>query len=75
MTPIALTVYAQACGYTLARAHARTGDPIAIAAYLGGGKSIARGMRRFATSYADQNERDHAEFVGHLAATEPAAAT
>jgi uncharacterized protein (DUF2252 family) len=75
MTPIALTVYGQACGYTLARAHARTGDPIAIAAYLGGGKSIVRAMRRFATVYADQNERDHAEFVSHLAAKEPAAVT
>ena len=75
MTPIALTVYAQACGFTLARAHARTGDPIAIAAYLGGGKSIVRAMRRFATAYADQNERDHAEFVTHLAAKEPASVT
>ena len=75
MTPDRADRYAQVCGYTLARAHARTGDPIAIAAYLGTATSIARAMPAFADAYADQNERDHADFVSHLAAKEPAAVT
>ncbi len=58
MRPEALAVYAQMCGWTLARAHARTGDAIAIAAYLGTSDRFERAMSRFAASYADQNERD-----------------
>ena len=47
------------CGWTLARAHARSGDPIAIAAYLGTGDGFDRAMAAFAEAYADQNERDY----------------
>ncbi len=58
-----LDVYAQICGTILARAHARTGDAIAISSYVGKGGPFARAMAEFAHSYADQNERDHADFV------------
>jgi uncharacterized protein (DUF2252 family) len=60
MNPRAMTVYAQLCGRTLAKAHARSGDAIAIAAYLGGGGSFDRALAAFAETYADQNERDYA---------------
>jgi hypothetical protein len=52
--------YAHACGWTLARAHARSGDRGAIAAYLGHGDRFDRALVTFAEAYADQNERDHA---------------
>ena len=55
-----LGLYANACGWTLARAHARSGDEIEIAAYLGSGDSFDRAIARFSAAYADQNERDHA---------------
>jgi Uncharacterized protein conserved in bacteria (DUF2252) len=58
MRPDALAVYAQMCGWTLARAHARSGDAIAIGAYLGAGSRFDESMCRFASSYADQNEKD-----------------
>jgi uncharacterized protein (DUF2252 family) len=56
----ALDSYGEICGWTLARAHARSGDRIAIAAYLGDGDSFDRAMATFAERYADQNERDYA---------------
>jgi len=56
----ALAAYAEVCGMTLAHAHARGGDRIAIAAYLGKGDVFDRAMTAFAESYADQSERDHA---------------
>jgi uncharacterized protein (DUF2252 family) len=56
----ALEAYGRICGWTLARAHARSGDRIAIAAYLGNGDSYDRAMATFAERYADQNERDYA---------------
>jgi hypothetical protein len=59
MDPPALEAYGRVCGWTLARAHARTGDRIAIAAYVGGGKAFDRAMTSFAEAYADQNERDY----------------
>jgi uncharacterized protein (DUF2252 family) len=62
MTPLGLTLYARACGWTLARAHARSGDPVAIAAYLGPGDAFNRSVADFAERYADQNERDYQEF-------------
>jgi uncharacterized protein (DUF2252 family) len=65
MSPRLMAVYAQMCGETLARAHARTGDPVAISAYTGAGKAMAEAMGAFAAAYADQNDRDHAEFVAH----------
>jgi hypothetical protein len=58
--PRDLAAYGSACGWTLARAHARSGDAIAIGAYLGGSDSFERAMAAFAESYADQNERDYA---------------
>jgi uncharacterized protein (DUF2252 family) len=60
MSPARLTVYGQLCGWTLARAHARSGDRVAIAAYLGSGTVFDRAIATFAEAYADQNERDHA---------------
>jgi hypothetical protein len=57
--PEGLRVYASVCGSTLARAHARTGDRIAIAAYLGDGDAFDQAVAKFAHSYADLNERDH----------------
>jgi uncharacterized protein (DUF2252 family) len=52
--------YAELCGVTLARAHARSGDAAAISGYLGNGNEFAKALARFATTYADQNDRDHA---------------
>ncbi|MEU4253349.1 DUF2252 domain-containing protein [Amycolatopsis sp. NPDC026612] len=59
MTPNVLQAYARLCGWTLARAHARTGDPLTIAAYLGSGPVFAEAVREFSVACADQNERDH----------------
>jgi uncharacterized protein (DUF2252 family) len=59
MNPRAMQWFGELCGTTLARAHARSGDRIAIAAYLGGGDAFDRALVRFAEAYADQNERDH----------------
>ena len=59
----ALMILAQLCGWTLARAHARSGDRLALAAYLGGGAPFGRAMTRFAEAYADQNERDYEAFT------------
>jgi uncharacterized protein (DUF2252 family) len=57
--PQGLELYAQACGGTLARAHARSGDRIAIASYLGKNDIFDRAVAEFAVAYADQNERDY----------------
>jgi uncharacterized protein (DUF2252 family) len=62
MTPHTMGLYARLCGATLARAHARSGDPIAIASYLGGSDKFDRAMSDFAEAYADQNERDYEAF-------------
>jgi uncharacterized protein (DUF2252 family) len=59
MVPEGMAVYGRLCGWTLARAHARSGDRIAIAAYLGSGKSFDNAIASFAEAYADQNERDY----------------
>jgi len=63
-----LAEFATACGATLARAHARTGDAMAIDAYIGNGSKFAAAIGRFARRYADQNERDHARLVSAIAA-------
>jgi len=60
MIPSGMTVYARLCGWTLARAHARSGDRIALAAYLGGSDKFDQAIADFAETYADQNERDYA---------------
>jgi uncharacterized protein (DUF2252 family) len=59
MEPDALTTYAKVCGWTLAKAHARSGDAVAIASYLGSGSAFDRALAAFAEAYADQNERDY----------------
>ena len=59
MQPKVLGIYAQLCGWTLARAHARSGDRIAIAAYLGTNDTFDRAIADFSRDYADQNERDY----------------
>jgi uncharacterized protein (DUF2252 family) len=59
MVPRGMRLYGELCGWTLARAHARSGDRIAIAAYLGGADAFDRAVTEFAGLYADQNERDH----------------
>jgi ASC-1-like (ASCH) protein len=54
-----MRLYAQFCGRSLAKAHARSGDAIAIASYLGGGEAFDRALASFAEAYADQSERDY----------------
>ncbi len=58
-----MQLYGELCGWTLARAHARSGDRIAIAAYLGSSDAFDRAITQFAAAYADQNERDHQSLV------------
>jgi uncharacterized protein (DUF2252 family) len=67
MEPQLLSSYAQMCGWTLARAHARSSDAVAIASYLGGSDAFDRAVGAFARSYADQNERDHQALVAAIA--------
>jgi uncharacterized protein (DUF2252 family) len=68
MVPRGMRTFGALCGATLARAHARSGDRIAIAAYLGGGDSFDRALVTFAERYADQNERDHQALVDAIGA-------
>jgi uncharacterized protein (DUF2252 family) len=63
LLPPGLSFYARTCGQTLARAHARSGDPVAIAEYLGGGDAFDLSITDFSLAYADQNEEDYQEFV------------
>jgi uncharacterized protein (DUF2252 family) len=60
MIPAGMTAYARLCGWTLARAHARSGDRVALAAYLGGSAKFDQAIADFAETYADQNELDYA---------------
>jgi NAD(P)-dependent dehydrogenase (short-subunit alcohol dehydrogenase family) len=60
MVPSGMTIYAGLCGWALARAHARSGDRVALAAYLGGSDRFDQAIADFAETYADQNERDYA---------------
>ena len=64
MGPVALTIYAEVCARTLARAHARSGDRIAIAAYLGDDDTFDTAIAQFSETYADQNERDYKTLLG-----------
>lgn len=61
--PQGMKAYAELCGHSLARAHARSGDRIAMAAYLGSKPNFEKALVRFAEAYADQNERDYEAFV------------
>ena len=60
MLPRGMALYAGLCGWTLARAHARSGDRITLAAYLGGSDKFDNAIVEFAETYADENERDYA---------------
>jgi uncharacterized protein (DUF2252 family) len=75
MIPKGLALYGGLCGSTLARAHARTGDRIAIAAYLGNGTSFDRAILEFSNAYAEQNERDYQHLTAAVAAGKIAAET
>ena len=63
LRPLGLTFYARICGWTMARAHARSGDPVAIATYLGTSDAFDKSITDFSQRYADQNEQDYEEFV------------
>ena len=67
MRPSDMALYARLCAWTLARAHARSGDSIAIAAYLGSSDAFDRAIAAFAENYADQNDRDYAALVDAIA--------
>jgi uncharacterized protein (DUF2252 family) len=67
MSTVAMRFYAQICGWTLARAHARSGDPIAIAEYLGHNDAFDSAIADFSARYADQNQRDYDAFVKAIA--------
>jgi hypothetical protein len=62
MASITLTHYARLCGWTLARTHARSGDPVAMAEYLAGDDAVDLSITDFCGRYADQNEQDYGEF-------------
>jgi uncharacterized protein (DUF2252 family) len=63
LLPLGLAFYAGICGWTMARAHARSGDPVAIATYLGAGDAFDKSITDFSQRYADQNEQDYEAFV------------
>ena len=67
LIPRGMRIYGELCGWTLARAHARSGDRIAIAAYLGNSDVFDKAITQFATAYADQNELDHKALVDAVA--------
>jgi uncharacterized protein (DUF2252 family) len=74
MSPRDLAIYASLCGQALARAHARSGDRVGIASYLGSGEAFDKALARFAEAYADQNERDFERAMGAAANGEVTAA-
>ena len=73
MSESGLHAYTRACGWSLARAHARSGDRLAIAAYLGARLEFDEAIARFSSAYADQNELDHQRLAEAVAAGEVAA--
>ena len=75
MSESGLHAYTRACGWSMARAHARSGDRLAIAAYLGAGAKFDQAIARFSTAYADQNELDYQRLTDAVAAGEVAAET
>ena len=75
MTFSGLHAYARACGWSMARAHARSGDRLAIAAYLGAGPAFDRAIAGFSAAYADQNEVDYQRLADAVAAGELAASS
>jgi uncharacterized protein (DUF2252 family) len=75
MTAAGMRAYGELCGWTLARAHARSGDRIAIAAYLGQSAVFDQAIAEFAAAYADQNERDHQALAAAVASGRVTAST
>jgi uncharacterized protein (DUF2252 family) len=75
MTAEDLMTWGELCGWALARGHARSGDPAAIASYLGTNTTFEHALGEFAMAYADQNEHDHAAFVGAIKSGRLAAET
>jgi len=75
ITESGLHAYTRACGWSLARAHARSGDRLAIAAYLGAGSRFDKAIVRFSEAYADQNELDHGRLADSVAVGEVDAET
>jgi hypothetical protein len=75
MTASGMTAYARMCGATLARAHARSGDRIAIASYLGNSDVFDNAIADFSAAYADQNERDYQTLLDAVKAGRIAAQT
>ncbi|MFH0518916.1 DUF2252 domain-containing protein [Streptomyces sp. M41] len=75
MDAATLALFARLCGASLARAHARSGDPVAIGAYLGRGDSFDRALVEFAGAYADRNEHDHRALADAVAAGRVSART
>ncbi len=67
MEPAALGIYAQLCGWTLARAHARSGDRVAIGSYVGRSDIFPQALARFAAAYAEQNDANHQALVRAIA--------
>jgi len=67
MAPFGLSFYARICGWTLARAHARSGDPVALAEYLGAGSAIDDAVADFSVQYAEQNQQDYQSFLTAIA--------
>jgi len=68
MKPVNLCRYAKACGWALARAHARSGDAVILSAYMGKGEAFEDALSAFAVAYADQNERDYAKLMAAIRA-------
>jgi NAD(P)H-dependent flavin oxidoreductase YrpB (nitropropane dioxygenase family) len=66
LRPDGLGFYGGICAWALARAHARTGDSVAISAYLGSSDTFDAAIADFSEAYADQNERDHAAYVAAI---------
>jgi hypothetical protein len=66
MNPETLQFYADLCGWTLARAHARSGDVVAMAAYLGDQDTFEKAVTDFSVRYADQNEQDYQAFIAAI---------
>jgi len=66
MSPSQMRVYGEVCGWTLARAHARSGDSVGIAAYAGAARTLDDALAEFALAYAQQNARDHAALVAAI---------
>jgi uncharacterized protein (DUF2252 family) len=75
LVPKGMATYGKLCGWTLARAHARSGDRIAIAAYLGNGDSFDRAILQFSEAYAEQNERDYSQLAAAVKSGRITAAT